>query len=319
VTAFGAAAPTNVRVAIGIVTYRRPQWLADSLQSVGRLAVDSRHIDLTVVVVDNDGAAGGRAVVQAAQQSARWKVLYEVEPTQGISFARNRAVRVALEQGAQFVAFIDDDETVDPDWLSELLAAQRAYGAEVISGPVEPTYGADIPEWIVRGRFFERPRYATGTRLDTAITANCLIASSVFVGTPEPFHAAFAITGGGDTHFFRRVHGAGAQIVWADRAVVRERVPRSRANARWILKRAYRGGTSFAQCERLLHQTRRWMPLRIVSGIARSFVGVVMLVPSLLLGKIRTVRTLQSICIGLGLLAGIVGFSYREYTVVHGE
>lgn len=318
-TAAATAQGAITRVAICIVTYRRPRWLADSLRSLGRLEFDAQSVDLTIVVIDNDREAASRSTVEAVRSEIPWGLTYDVEPRQGISFARNRAVRVALEAGAELLAFIDDDETAEADWLAKLISAQRAHGADVVSGPVEPVYGPEVPEWVVSGRFFERPRYSSGTRVGTAITANCLIAARLVAGTSEPFHPSFAVTGGGDTYFFRRLHRAGASIVWANDAIVREQVPNSRATVRWILQRAYRGGTSFAQTERLLHDTPGWMILRIVTGTVRSLSGMLLLVPSLLLGKIRTVRTLQTMCVGLGLLAGTIGFSYREYTVVHGE
>jgi glycosyltransferase involved in cell wall biosynthesis len=307
-----------VRVAVCVVTFRRPRWLAECLQSLEALTREP-GMDLSVVVIDNDPGGAARAQVDAARLGFPWRLLYEIEPTRGISFARNRAVRVALEQGVNFVAFMDDDEAASPDWLAHLLRAQRTSGAEVVSGPVEPVYEPDVPKWIVRGKFFARPRYPDGTRLGTAITANCLIDARRLRGDAEPFHPAFALIGGGDTHFFTRLHRDGASIVWAEQALVRERIPGSRATVGWLLRRAYRGGASFAHCERLLHHSRGWMLLRLITGAGRSLAGLLLAVPSLLLGKAHTVRALQTMFVGLGLLAGTCGFAYREYAVVHGR
>ena len=38
--------------------------------------------------------------------------------------------------GADFVAFVDDDEFVDPDWMVRLVAHQQARGSQLVGGPV---------------------------------------------------------------------------------------------------------------------------------------------------------------------------------------
>jgi hypothetical protein len=217
------------------------------------------------------------------------------------------------------VAFLDDDETVSPGWLDELLAVYRQYHADVVAGPVVPCYEPGVAQWVLEGKFFERPRHSTGDLVNYAITANCLISVRLLADSAEPFHPAFAIGGGGDTHFFRQAHAKGARIVWSDGAIAYERVPASRATVRWLLARAYRGGTSFALSERLLHQTRMWMVLRMCTGALRGLQGVGLLLPSLFLGKAGVVRALRTACAGAGLLTGTLGMSYREYTVIHGE
>ena len=308
-----------MRVSICIATCQRPRWLAALLTSLNQLVTDEPSNVVNVIVVDNDPAGSAGAVVQEARAAFRWPMLYEIEPQRGISFSRNRAVRLALASMADAVAFLDDDETASPEWLRELMAVHHRFHAEVVAGPVIPSYEPGVPDWVVKGRFFERPRHSTGTFVNYAITANCLISARLLTTSNEPFHPAFALGGGGDTHFFRQAHAKGARIVWAEDAVVYERIPASRATLRWLLARAYRGGTSFALSERLLHETRGWMLLRMCTGALRGIQGIGLLLPSLLLGRAGVVRALQTACVGAGLLSGSIGASYREYKVIHGE
>jgi succinoglycan biosynthesis protein ExoM len=307
----------NVRIAICIVTYRRPGWLTGCLQSLSQLIIEG-STEIVIIVVDNDPEGGSRGIVEAAQARSPWSVVYEIEREQGISFARNRAVRAALGQGVDLIAFMDDDEIADPRWLVELLAVRQRFAADVVSGPVLPLYEAGVPKWAVRGRFFERPRYRTGTHLESARTGNCLLDSNLLAGVPVPFDPAFALSGGSDTHFFRKAHRQGASIVWADKAIVHERVPQSRASVRWLLQRAYRGGACFAVSERMEKQLANF-PVRLFTGMARVLLGMLLLVPSLLLGKAGVVRALQTAFVGAGLLSGLCGVLYYEYLVVHGE
>jgi succinoglycan biosynthesis protein ExoM len=307
-------------VAICIVTYQRPVWLSALLESLAQLSVADRSEDTPlVVIVDNDGGASGRGAVERASEQLPFPVIYELEARRGISYARNRAVAVALAQGAEFVAFIDDDEIVSPGWLDEMLTVQRAYAADVVTGPVIPRFNDGVPDWIVRGRFFERPRFATGTLRRGGATNNCLISRRLFAGSAEPFDARFATSGGSDMHFFKRVARAGARIVWADRAVVEEWVPQSRARVPWLLQRAYRGGNAFTLSERILDRSGKWLLRRTGKGLARTIQGTLLVLPSIFLGRAPTVRALQKAAIGAGTLAAIMGSRYEEYRAVHGR
>jgi len=71
--------------------------------------------EVVLCVVDNDAEGSGREVVEAFEAEAvgRMGVRYVVEARRGIPMARNRAVEVALEAGAEAVVFVDDDETAD--------------------------------------------------------------------------------------------------------------------------------------------------------------------------------------------------------------
>ncbi len=315
-----ARAPTTGTVAICIVTYRRPQWLRALLESITPASVGNRAgYTPLVIVVDNDEAGSARATVEAAAPALPGRLLFHVEPRRGISHARNRAVASALAEGATFVAFVDDDEVVTAGWLAEMLAIQQAHSADIVSGPVIPRYDDGVPGWMIRGGFFARTRFPTGTLRQNGATNNCLIARRLLEGLAEPFDPRFALTGGSDMHFFKQVARAGGRIVWADQAVVEEWVPRSRARVRWLLQRAYRGGNAFTLSERLLDRSGGWLLWRAVKGAGRTCQGILLLIPSMLLGKAAAVRALQKTALGAGTLAAIMGHRYREYRAVHGR
>ena len=309
-------------VAVCIVTYQRPVWLGELLRSLTRTSLmgqaEGGHTPL-VVVVDNDAAGSARATVESASAGVPCPVRYEVETRRGISHARNRAVAIAQESGAEFVAFVDDDEVVTPGWLGELMAIQAAHGADIVSGPVVPRFDEGVPAWIIRGGFFARTRYATGTLRQNGATNNCLIACRLFQGRPEPFDPRFALTGGSDMHFFKQVARDGGRIVWADSAVVEEWVPQSRARVGWLLQRAYRGGNAFTLSERLLDRSGSWLVGRAVKGVGRTVQGALLVLPSMLLGRAPAVRALQKTALGAGTLAAILGHRYHEYRAVHGR
>ncbi|HEX6938026.1 MAG TPA: glycosyltransferase [Longimicrobiales bacterium] len=304
----------RMRVAVCVATYRRPDPLAQLLESLSRLSFRKRPEPMiVVVVVDNDAAGSAREVVALARRRLRWPVAYVVEPEQGISHARNRAVAVALGRGADFVAFVDDDEVVSDAWLDELLDAQARYGADIVAGPAIPRFEAGTPRWVVRGRFFEHPRHATGTPVAFAATNNVLIAVRVLRAPEAAFDERFGRTGGEDTHFSMRARRRGARMVWADRAVVEDAVPRGRATARWILQRHFRQGNAMVWCERAVLRDRSWVAVRIAKAVGRIGQGVLLLPLGVVRGRAGVVAALCRVVRGVGALCALWGVRYEEY------
>lgn len=122
---------TAPHITVVVCTRERPGALARCLD--GLLA--QRYPAFKVLVVDNAPATDATAeVVRSAAR--RGPVDYLVERKAGLSFARNAAVAAAPNQ---ILAWIDDDEVADVNWLAEVARALADHPeADVISGVVVP-------------------------------------------------------------------------------------------------------------------------------------------------------------------------------------
>src|SRR4051812_24239795 len=205
------------RVGVCVLTHRRPSSLRRTLDSLNDL-VRIPGVEIRVLVVDNDAAGSGRPVVQELRAFSL-PLSYVHEPRNGIPGARNTALEATAD--ADVVAFIDDDEWAEPEWLSELLDARARSGADIVVGPVVPDFEADPPGWLSRLGYFEPLRYEALTDLHFAYTGNVLIDRRI-LDTARPFREARPELGGSDTHFFMRLSGRGVRIVWAPLARVHE-------------------------------------------------------------------------------------------------
>jgi glycosyltransferase involved in cell wall biosynthesis len=310
----------RARIAICVATYQRPVLLRSLLLSLrAQVFPHNSDVDVVLVVVDNDVGAGSRSVVDELREEIPFPIEYAVEPRRGIPHARNCAVMRALDAGADFVAFIDDDEVASINWLDELVSVQRGMQADVVSGPSLPRYADGVPKWVAAGSFFHYPRYRTGTRIHIAATNNVLIARRLLADHPEPFDPAFGLSGMDDSHFFMRVRNEGARLFWADEALVEEFIPASKARVAWILQRAYRIGNGYVFCVRDLHPAYRWLLPRVMGALARILFGALLLPLGVLRGRTAMVSALRTIANGVGSIVGMVGVRFEEYTVVHGK
>jgi glycosyltransferase involved in cell wall biosynthesis len=302
-----------VKLVVGVITLRRPDGLAALLEGLRSLRFQAPAPELAFVVVDNDPEGSGRSVCEAAATSLPGPLLYVQESRPGLSFARNRAVAAATEEGADYLAFIDDDEVPTPDWLDELLRVAREYSADGVAGRVLRRFELEPPAWLSRGGFFLDPHLPTGSAVPIASTSNVLVASRLLTGLGPPFDPRFALTGGEDTQFFLRASSAGYRLVWAEDAVVEERVPAERMELGWVLRRAYRVANSWSLCERELSPSPGLLGLRVAKAIARLMLGTGLLIAGAVAGRHVAARGLWHLAFGVGNLTGLLGFRFAEY------
>lgn len=118
-------------ITVVICTRERPGALARCLASL----LEQRYPAYSILVVDNAPVTGATAEV-VRDAARRGPVEYLVEPTPGLSYARNAAVAAAPDR---ILAWIDDDEVADPHWLAEIARALADHpDADVISGVIVP-------------------------------------------------------------------------------------------------------------------------------------------------------------------------------------
>ena len=322
-----------MRIAIGVITRRRPQGLRRLLESLGALDLSgpprsgnhrhldgSRRIEAEVLLVENDDPPG-----MGEPPACRLPLRHAFETTLGIPFARNRVIEIALAEeapgGFDAIAFVDDDETVDPSWLRELVATLESSGADAVTGPALAAFeGGEPPRWAVRSGAFDCLDFPTGTLRPTAFTHNVLVATKALRETGLRFDERLAMTGGSDTQLFARLALAGRRIVWCREAICREWTPTSRLTIAWARQRAYRIGATDAWIARDLGTTSRagllWLalrylirgPFRLVAGLPRRGVAG------------AAVACLQDFAKARGIVAGTLGFfRHEEYRTHHGR
>jgi len=306
-----------ILVSLCVATFRRPDGLDRLVRSLARVELSKSQVALELNVVDNDPDGSAEPVCSNLRPEVGFPVNYHIEPRRGIPYARNRSVAMIAPE-ADFAVFVDDDETVEPDWLEQLLRVQRERDADVVSGPVLPRFLSAPSPWIVKGRFFEHDRHQTGDRIDRAYTNNTLVRVEVLRRMAPQFDERMVLSGGSDKQFFRRVHEAGYRMVWANDAIVYEWVPQSRMSERWILQRAFRYGITTPLIERNVRPG--WGPVArtFAIGCYRLCKGLLLLPLTLLFGRHLSLTCLRHICYGVGMLAGLFGMRYGEYRQTHG-
>lgn len=301
---------SGITIDIGIPTYRRPELLKILLESIARLEI-APACRIRVLVCDNDPNGSAFQSAHAARDSLGLDLIYFTEPVQGISQARNC---ILSRSRGSFLAFLDDDEFVEPLWLRRILDAQAQFDADVVFGPVRGVLPDGAPRWASIHPCFKRPDMPTGTKMSFGGAGNVLIKTSVIIDGKLQFDPSFSTTGGEDVDFFNRLNMAGARMIWCAEALAMEHVPPNRLTLQWVMKRSFRsgqcyaraiedGGTGFSRMPRIVRKL-----MQIVIALPLSFV-VAPFAPArsvLLLSKIAGAIGEMSVLFSLGPL-------YEEY------
>lgn len=283
-------------ISVCICTYKRPAYLERLLNALRRQETGG-SFTYSIVISDNDTLRSAEPVASNFAAGSNLAVTYSVEPQQSIALARNNAVKNAT---GDYIAFIDDDEFPESTWLQALYSACHRYGADGVLGPVKPSYENGVPQWIVKGRFYDRPRYETGLVLapGQTRTGNVLLKQSLFRDSISPFRPEFRV--GEDVDFFTRAIQKGHVFIWCNEAIVYETVPPARWKRMYLVRKALLRG----ECAAL-------RPTVGASNIAKSVVAVQIYALALpfvaLCGQYRLMDLVVRMCHHLGKLLALVG------------
>ncbi|HRP75234.1 MAG TPA: glycosyltransferase family 2 protein [Rhodocyclaceae bacterium] len=301
-------------VLVGVATFRRKDPLNDCLAS---LAVQAPHPHCRVVVVVADNNPDGMAseVVNAWQDRFPWPLHYVTEPRQGLAEVRNRIIAHALEIEADYVAFLDDDETADPDWLYHLHDVIATTEAHAVQGAVRyvplECGGGTPPPFTTE--------HAELEAVKIPYTNNVIFSATLIRDWGLRFDERFSLTGGEDYDFFLRSHLRGGVHLWTNKALVSEPVPCARQQVSYRLRRVFRSAASKALSERL-RIGKSIVVKRIrksLRQILRGTVNVLLAPLSILMGcasfRSRLFVGCGRVAKGSGGLAGMLGWNIRMY------
>lgn len=302
-----------ISVAVAVPTFRRPELLRSCLGSV--LEQEFAGCLVHVLVIDNDPAGSARSVAFDLAERFPGRVNYLREAERGLAAVRNRAL--AEVEGYDFLAFIDDDERAQPNWLGRLLCAADEFGAAVINGSVLSDLESGGPTWVAHSRLFRRQLPKRGTLLPFCAANNVLLRVAEVGRTGVRFDPKFGATGGEDTDFFMRLHDAGLAIVSEPAAEVAEFVPLNRQTVAWIFGRYVRTAGLWVRIRQMRLSWYDLWPNRLVSATGHLVFGICsfFLIP-FRFGK-NFDRTLWHFGQFMGTLLGLAGYVKPTYGRQH--
>lgn len=311
--------------AICCATRHRPAMLRALLESWARLEFPSGVVPLFVVVENDTAALNAGAVEQFRSRLGRGDAVYLTEPEIGIPYARNAAVAAALSRGASIICFVDDDETVAPDWFMQLHSTHRRTGAQLVGGPVRAASpGAAGSAWRrmveagIRSRYEvveakARRRMRRHGARTTILTNNWFADAALFTGHGLSFDRSLRYSGGSDTMFFRDAIARGVRTAWSPDAIVYETIPPERATLGYQFWRASEQSKTSIRAKIVAGGHARELPGLLLLTSARLAGMLLLLLAVPFTGGRSLVPLARTAGWILGRIAGFLGYSSNLY------
>ena len=312
-SADGGVIADSVTVLVAVCTFRRPEQLLVLLRSLEAQRLPGR-VCLRVLVVDNSSGLEARSAVEAFTDRSVLPVDYAAHGAGNISSGRNEALR-RVSEDVDLVAFVDDDEIADPDWLAGLVSAQARTDADVVTGPVLASYPPSTPDWLRSDVLFSVVGPDPGAWVQEAVTGNALLRAAVIRSLGLTFDTDLGGSGGEDQLFFRTARAQGARLWFEPSAVVRETVPADRLSLRYLLRREYRKGNTLG----LLDRSRPGWPAgrpvrRLMSAVYWTATGVLAVLASgVARDRTATAVGLMRVARSFGMVSGLRGSTFQHY------
>jgi glucosyl-dolichyl phosphate glucuronosyltransferase len=165
-----------MRLSICVCTYNRAKILSCCLESLIKLKVPPGW-EAEILVIDNNSVDDTKEIVDSFTRRTPIAIFYFYESWQGVSAARNRAIK---EARGDYLGFLDDECTVAPDWLQIVAADIEEFGPLIIGGPYIGALlpGTVRPKWFrieYGDAYFLANRFQRGYQMDFRASSGNMI------------------------------------------------------------------------------------------------------------------------------------------------
>jgi len=269
---------TLMNVSVILCTFNRCRLLPAALESIAASNMPS-GVTWEVLVVDNNSTDQTREVVEAFSRQYPRRFRYLFEQRAGKSYALNAGIGTAK---GEVLAFVDDDVTVAPEWLRNIVAPLRDGGFAGTGGRVVPHWTTDVPEWLAADGWMLAGPLVSFDRG----TEGCILNESP-VGTNMAFQRRVFEQYGGfrldlgpsphneirneDSEFARRLFRGGERLFYVPGAVVYHPVTEDRLHKKYFLAWWFDKARSEIRENGVPRDTRliRGVPLHLFRRLAR--------------------------------------------------
>ena len=276
----------TVDISIVVCTYNRAKMLRGALGSLIGQETDGRF-SYEIVVIDDGSTDDTGGVVKEVAERSQVSVRYVYNNGSGIAEARNKGV---IEARGGWIAFFDDDQLAEKDWLKNLFEIALQTGADCVGG----TRLLDLPEEElsrlgpvsreILGEYVWQEESCVYRGKKHPATGSILVNRSVF-DSLGLFDTSL-LGGGEDYDLVNRMCTAGYDIWSAPNAVVRHLIPRYRLELAFFRWSSLRRGATHA----LINHKQFGRGKTLFLCIARIGQALLINVPFLLLAYLRRDR-----------------------------
>jgi GT2 family glycosyltransferase len=238
----------SIAYTVALCTHNHADRLARTLDDLALLKSPRQPWEF--LVIDNGCRDGTPELLAGRAWPEGWQVRVVREEKLGLSNARNRAIADAR---GEYVIFMDDDETADPDWLCAYERLIDAENPDAFGGRQVVLFEDARPPWLrdellgFLGELNRADRIVQLTDPDTPFYGGNFGLRKAVCDRIGGFDSMLGRkgadnTGGEEVDFYRRLLDAGFSVWWTPEAVIHHRIQATKLERRYFLDLHYRMG-----------------------------------------------------------------------------
>lgn len=239
-----------MELSVIISTYNNAISLERTVRSLAQQDADKAQWEC--IVVNNASTDNTQSVVESLIAELDINIRLVEEPQQGLSYARNRGI---AESKGEFLVFIDDDETVNKEFVSAYIDLYRNDGAFAAGGKVVACYDGGRPRWMSK---YTEKMIANPINLGRSVTTfpfEVMPAGGNMGFNREIFnlYGGFdadlgrkgkELLGGEENDIFNRIRSLGERVFYTPRAIVYHHIAEHKLTEEYFDKLSYGVGVS---------------------------------------------------------------------------
>jgi glycosyltransferase involved in cell wall biosynthesis len=296
----------SIAYTVALCTHDQADRLKRTLADLRKLRAPQAPWEL--LIVDNACSDATPSLLAREPWPSGWQVRVVREEKLGLSNARNCALREA--QG-DYVIFVDDDETPDPEWLRAFETLIRDHAPDAFGGRIEVLFEGDRPPWLnddllgFLGQLNRADKTVPLTEPGTSFHGGNFGLRRRLCETVGVFDSALGRkgtdnTGGEEVDFYRRLLAVGCKVWWTPDAVIFHRIQAAKLKRSYFLDLHYRQGRMEAIRRR--GSASRVPPKYLIPQLWRALRAL--LAQWSARGRNTTVRNEMNVAYFLGYLSG---------------
>lgn len=297
---------TSIAYTVALCTHNHADRMTRTLTDLAKIRTPQAPWEL--LVIDNGCRDGTPQLLSRHTWPTGWKVRVVQEEKLGLSNARNRAI---AEAQGEYVIFMDDDETADPDWLCAFERLIAAKLPDAFGGRIRVLFEDIRPPWLsdellgFLGEINRAEEIAPLTGPSTSFYGGNFGIRKSVCDSVGGFDAMLGRkgtdnTGGEEVDFYRRLLAAGFKIWWTPEAIIHHRIQAAKLQRSYFLDLHYRQGRMEAIRRRGAGSRRP--PAYFYGQLLRAFSAVCTVYWSS--GRNATLRKEMNVAYFLGQISG---------------
>ena len=286
-----------------LISKKNIKFLNVHLKSLNSLKIPSNY-KFKMIFIINPKIYIAKILIKKLLNNIDYSILISVKDN--IPDSRNVFLKFIQNKEIQYAGFLDDDCSVDKDWLLNMVKFVNQNDCDIVGGPQKHKIKNDS----FRDYYYcLEPSRTHGKTVKWIATNNCFFSKKIFSKSKVFFDYKFARVGGSDQLFFSELNKKEFLIKWNKKSFITENFSHEREKKRWFFYRNLRYGYSGNMIDRKIYGKISIIIIlsKIIYLVSISFLLIITL------SRKNYIKAFFLLFRALGRFIGLLNFTPKKY------